>query len=92
MHTFQLNVSHVQVLGIRIAIFSIHNPKNFNVIIGCIYRYPSVKVNESSDRYLSNLLNKVSKENKSMFLLGDFNVDLLRYDQNTSGNKFLNSL
>ena len=29
-----------------------------------------------NDNYLNTLLDKISKENKSVFILGDFNVDL----------------
>ena len=32
-----------------------------------------------SSNYLNNLLAKVSKEQKSVFLLGDFNIPLLNY-------------
>ena len=34
----------------------------------------------------------LSKENKTIFLLGDFNVDLLKYDQHSPANEFLDSL
>ena len=30
--------------------------------------------------YLNELLDKLSKENKTIFFLGDFNVNLLNYD------------
>ena len=34
----------------------------------------------------------MTKEDKTTFLLGDFNVDLLKYESHTSTNEFLNSL
>ena len=37
-------------------------------------------LDEFNDSYLSLLLDNVPKENKSLFLLGNFNVDLLKYD------------
>ena len=41
----------------------------------------------------SNYLNKLSsKEQKSMFLLGDFNVNLLNYTEHSQTNEFLDSL
>ena len=43
-------------------------------------------LDESNDNYLNTLLDKTSKESKSVFLLGDFNVDLLKYDKNASAN------
>ena len=37
-------------------------------------------LNEFDYYYINNLLDKLSKENKTVFLLGDFNIDLLNYD------------
>ena len=42
--------------------------------------------------YLNKLLENISKEQKSIFLLGDFNVDLLNYNEHIQTNKFLDSL
>ena len=35
-------------------------------------------LDEFNDNCLNTLLDKISKENKSVFLLADFNVDLLK--------------
>ena len=35
---------------------------------------------EFIDNYLSELLQKFSKEDKTIMLMGDFNIDLLKYD------------
>ena len=39
-----------------------------------------MNIKEFNDGYLTELLEKLSKENKTIFLLGDFNVNLLYYD------------
>ena len=39
-----------------------------------------------------NLLEKTSKEQKSIFLLGYFNVNLLNYNEHNETNEFLDSL
>ena len=65
------------------------SPKKTNVIVGCIYRHPDMQLNEFNDYYINNLLDKLSKENKTVFLLGDFNIDLLNYDQHSLTNEFL---
>ena len=40
--------------------------------------------------YRTNLLENVSSENKTVvYLLGDFNADLLKYDQNSNISDFL---
>ena len=46
------------------------SPKKTNVIVGCIYRHPDMQLNEFNDYYINNLLDKLSKENKTVFLLG----------------------
>ena len=38
--------------------------------------------------YLNNLLEKTSKKQKSIFLLGGFNVNLLNYNEHNETNKF----
>ena len=37
-------------------------------------------------------MDRISKENKTVLLLGDLNTDLLDYDQHSSNNEFLDSL
>ena len=68
------------------------NPKKTNIIVGCIYKHPNMNINEFNDDYLNELLDKLSKENKTMFLLGDFNINLLNYDIHPPTNGFLDSL
>ena len=49
-------------------------------------------LNEFNDYYIINLLDKLSKENKTVFILSDFNIDLLNYHQHSLTNEFLDSL
>ena len=51
-----------------------------------------MNLNEFNELYLNNLLDKLSKENKTVFLLGDFNINFLNYDQDPSTNEFLDCL
>ena len=51
-----------------------------------------MNLNEFNDNYLNTLLQKISKEKKNAFLLGDFNVDLLKYDKHAGANEFIDSL
>ena len=46
-----------------------------NMMIGCIYHHPSMELSEFNNHFLSVLLEKISKENKMVVLLGDFNAD-----------------
>ena len=49
-------------------------------------------VDDFNDFYLNPLLEKLSKDNKLCFLMGDFNIDLLHYDSHPSTNEFLDTL
>ena len=68
------------------------NPKKSNTIVGVIYRHPSMDLADFNSNYLNKLLENISKEQKSMFLLGDFNVDLLNYNEHNQANEFLDSV
>ena len=65
------------------------NLKNEKIVIGCIYRHPSMELSEFNNNYLTNLLDILSSENKTVVLPGDFNADLLKYDQNSNISDFL---
>ena len=61
-----------------------------NILIGVIYRHPQNNINDFTDN-LSNLLHKISLENKTICLTGDFNIDALKMNtKNNIGNYFNN--
>ena len=68
------------------------NPKKSNIIVGAIYRHPSMDLTDFNCNYLNKLLENISKEQISVFLLGDFNVNLLNYNEHNQTNEFLDSL
>ena len=41
---------------------------------------------------LNNLLKNINQEQKAVFLLGDFNIDLMHCNEHKPTNEFLNSL
>ena len=49
-------------------------------------------LDEFNDNYLNTLLDKISKENKSVFLLGDSNVDFVKYDKQEPMNTWTHFL
>ena len=70
----------------------ISNPKRSNIIIGCIYRHPKMDLYKFNDKYFNTFLDKISKENKSVFLIHDFIIDVLKHDKHAPTNEFLDSL
>ena len=51
-----------------------------------------MNINEFNDDYLNEFLDKLSKENKTIYLLGGFNINLLNYGLHPATNEFLVSL
>ena len=51
-----------------------------------------MNINEFNNDYLNELLNKLSKESITMFLLGDLNINLLKYDIYLPPNEILTLL
>ena len=64
------------------------NDKGKNSIIGVIYRHPCMDQNIFIDDYMKPLNDKLLKENKKSYLLGDFNFDFLNASNNETFNFF----
>lgn len=59
-----------------------------NVVIGVIYRPPNTDLSQFND-HLEMLLTKIKGENKLCYLLGDYNVDLLKVEAHYESGRFL---
>lgn len=70
----------------------IFNPKKINIIIGFINKHPNMNANELSGDYLNEHLDKTSKENKAILLLGELNTNVLNCDIHPPTDEFLESL
>ena len=66
------------------------NERKSNVMVGVIYKHPSMDFADFNCNYLNKLLE--TKEQKSIFLLGDFNVNLLNYNEHNQTSEVLDSL
>ena len=49
-------------------------------------------VTDFNNNLRKNLLKKINQEQKSVFFLRDFNVDLMHYNEHNPINEFLDSL
>ena len=65
---------------------------DLNIIVGVIYRHPSMDLTDFNCNYLNKLLENTFKEQKSIFLPGDFNVNTLNYNEHNQTNESLDSL
>ena len=68
------------------------NPRKSNIIVGVTYKYPKMDVTDFHNNFLNNLLKKINQEQKKVFLLGDFNIDLMHYNELKPINEVLDSL
>ena len=59
------------------------------IIICCIYQAPNTELDQ-----LSGFINNVCRNirNKTVYMCGDFNVDLLQYDKHNATNNFIEQL
>ena len=64
----------------RSKFIEIIRPNSKNIIVGYIYRHPRMSVDDFNNNYIMPLLVEISSRNKEIFLLGDFNRDLLKSD------------
>ena len=69
----------------------IKNKKSQNILCCCAYRHPNTEI-EKFNKYIDGIITKISKENKIMFCMGDFNVNLLNYDMHSHTNNFVNTM
>ena len=63
-----------------------------NIIIGCVYRHPHYNNLDDFSEYINKCLIKLGKENKEVYIAGDFNIDLLKYETNPKYRDFFNLL
>ena len=66
----------------------IENKNDNNFLICCVYRHPSSAIDNLTSHF-QNLLSKIFSK-KLVFIMGDFNVNLLDYASHTPTNDFIN--
>ena len=66
----------------------IANPRKLIILVQLIYRHPATDFTNFNCNYLNKLLEKEqnSKEQKSFFILGNFNLNLLNYNEHNQTN------
>ena len=69
-------------------------PNRKNVVAGCIYRHPSsiIPTTQFTTEYLDPILNIITHEDKTSVIVGDSNIDLLKYDRDNHANEFYNTM
>ena len=70
------------------------NDKKRNYIVGVIYRHPgsTKECLEEFTQQLNNILVKLEKENKKVYIMGDLNIDGMKVAYNKQVSSFFNML
>ena len=84
-----LNIYHKGMIGSTFVEIISKNKKN--MVGGCIYKHPKQLIPDFLDNHLLPLLKKLSNENKQILVMGDFNINLLNYDDKNTAN-FLDTM
>ena len=58
------------------------NKKGKNFLCGCLYQHPNTDTAKFME-YIESTLTKIDKNKYAVFLMGDFNIDLLKYESNS---------
>ena len=62
------------------------------MIIRCVCKHPKHEVSDLTNNYISPLLDKLSNENKDVMIVGNFNINLINYDDDKNTGNFLFTL
>ena len=73
----------LSVDGTENLFIKILNEKVKNIVVGIIYRPPNRSIDTFLDKF-DECLDIVSQENKEIYLMGDFNINLLKTDNNNT--------
>ena len=68
------------------------NKKQKNKIIGSVYKYPKHEVSDFTNNFITPLLDKLSNENKDIMIMGDFNINLITYNDDKNTGNFLDTM
>ena len=57
------------------------------ILVGCVYRHPSMEVNQFNSLFLNTITEKLlAEKNKEIVLLGDLSINLLKYENHKAAD------
>ena len=78
---------HIEVIFVEIDKNQYQSSKN--IVVGTLYRPPNTDI-EIFNAHLNNILEILKSENKSVYIMGDYNINLLNVDTHNLSSEFLN--
>ena len=64
------------------------NKTTKNIIVSTCYRPPAAKI-KPFKQHLTHIFEKLARENKKLFIVGDFNINSLNYSTNSKVKRFI---
>ena len=88
-----LDIQHYDDLNeYQCKFIEIINTKGANIILGVTYRHPKKASDGNFNNWLKELLEKLTKEHKTVVLVGDFNYNILKYSQDPHVTRFIDTM
>ena len=83
----KIDLPLVESCWVEINIVPNNNRKH--IMIGCIYKHPPANVEEFTLKF-DEFLNKLNPSKYDMYVMGDMNIDLLKYHSHQQTERYLN--
>ena len=87
-----INIANDLMESVFIEIDKDQVSSNKNMIIGLIYKPPNTNMSDFNELFGDLLMNKIKSENKDLYIMGDFNINLLKSDEHRLTSEFLEIL
>ena len=77
--------------GFEVLRIEIENNAHSNILCGVVYRHLHGDIT-SFMKYLNSFVDKIHGKNKICVVMGDFNLDLLKFETHNDTDAFLNAM
>ena len=67
------------------------NKKGKSFLCGCFYRHPNTDTSRFVEQ-IESIFKKINETKYNIFVMGDFNIDLLQYESHNNTDEFLNTI
>ena len=90
------HLSDLEIFNENLETIFIEIPKDVigsksNIIVGIIYRPPDRDITQFND-YIINILSQFKQTNKVIYIMGDFNINLLNSEKHVKTSEFLENM
>ena len=62
------------------------------MITGCVYKHPKHEASYFKNSFITPLLDEFSNENKDIVIMGDFDINLINYNDDKKTGNFLGTM